>query len=205
MRRLLLAFLVAVLPVLARAEGGLRDLMPPGAYGDRLFAMFDAGPDAVDLAGLRAVYAADAAFDGRSRLAERDAERMLAEAEGRPAPVWTEEDVLRAIFADFPLLETQMAAFDHFGTSDAPNAPALREHHAAFFRQIIESILATERQGEGGPVYSVLSVGEEYAVLTHLGRKAGTQALVMIAGVPHDRIETAEGPVYFDISAFYGK
>ena len=179
-------------PVPASAQ--LTDLLPEGAYGTALGTALQTG--AFDFAALRASYAADPAYTGRSRLRDHDP---------ASSPKWTEDDVLRAIFADFPLLDTHMAAFDHYRTAPLPNAGDLTDAHAMFYRDILEVILATRREGPDGPVFTVLSIAEEYAVLSRLERKSTGQALMTLDGRPHDRHDTAEGPVFFDISAFFGK
>jgi hypothetical protein len=202
---ILIAALVAALlaPVRTAAQQDLSAVMPQGAYGAALAAALLSGD--FDFAALRALYAADPAFTGRSRLADWEIEAMLADQAGTPPPEWSEEEVLRAIFADFPLLETQVSAFRLFTGSSDPNAAQRAEFHAVFYRGLLDSILATRQDGPQGPVYKVLSIAEENIVLDELGMDAGTQSLVDIGGKPHDRRDTTAGPVFFDISAFFGR
>ena|GEM_PF-2297803 len=158
-----------------------------------------------DFAALRTLYAADPNFKGRSQLSDRAIEGLIASQTGTPARVWTEDDVSRAILADFPLLETHHAAHEYFKVSQVPNAAKMVASHKVFYRSILDAILATRRDGPEGPVFSVLTIREEYAVMAALKRERKNQALVMIDGVPHDRLDSDEGPVFFDISAFFGK
>ena len=54
------------------------------------------------------------------------------------------------------------------------------------------------------PTYVVGSVSEEYQILAREGLRPGTQALVVdAAGRSYDIIDTPEGPVLFDINAFF--
>lgn len=204
---LLLAWLFAALllvPAAATAQTGSRP--PDNAYGAALTAALRSDPRNIDFAALRAVYAASEGYTGRSELGEFDKEAFAARMLGHPVPVLDETGVNRALLADFPLAETQFAAFLHVKKTDPGNTTRLAMH-SMWFLAILEVILATRRETpEGHPVFAVLSIGEENIVLGDLGyAKAGMQELLMIEGVPHDRIATDKGPVLFDISAFFGR
>lgn len=186
-------------------QGAAQSLIPEGAYGEALRAAFDGDPRSVDFAALRAVYAASDGYTGRSRLGEREKEAFAARALGLPVKEWTERDVRSAFLADFPMAETQFAGLMH-ARETKPDDRKRQALHALWYRGVIEAILATRREYEDGPAFAVLSIGEQAHVLAALERKSGrSQALVMIDGVAHDRIETDRGPVYFDISAFFGR
>lgn len=204
LRGLLTALMLPCGALAQTGTAGPTDLLPQGAYGAELHRALSTGE--IDFAALRAAYAADPAYYGRSRLADRNAEALVAGQAGSAVPDWSGDNVLRSILADFPLLDTQLAAFSHFKTSGAPNADRMMASHARFYQGLMTAILATRRDGPEGPVFTVLSVGEEHAVLSALKRRAtGQQALLQIDGVPHDRLETDQGPVFFDISAFFGR
>jgi hypothetical protein len=77
--------------------------------------------------------------------------------------------------------------------------------HAGAFRGIMDAILATRSDTADGPRYAVLSVTEQYFVLTELGLESQGQALVQGDTGPQDCHRTAEGRICFDISAFFGR
>ena len=182
-------------------------LMPAGDYGHALAAALQLAPDEIDYAALRSVYAADPGFTGRSRLTDRTAEEFLNRESAEPSIAWTEDDVMRAIFADFPLLDTQIAAYGHYKTAPLPqeNRDRMMGFHSAFYRGIRDSILASERQTDGVRTFAVLSVREEYEILGSLELTSTQQSLLNIEGVYFDRHETTTGPILFDITAFFGK
>jgi hypothetical protein len=136
------------------ATTGIQDLLPDGAYGTDLKRSLETGD--FDFAALRTLYAADPDFKGRSQLSDKAIEDLIASHTGTPAHVWTEDDVSRAILADFPLLETHHAAHEYFKVSQIPNAAKMVASHAEFYRSILDAILATRRDGPEGPVFSVL-------------------------------------------------
>lgn len=206
-RRLGSSFVLVVamaLPGLAPAQTG--DLAAPGSAGHyREILTEGLRSDRIDFVALREAYARDPSYDGSSRLWEMFAERMMADQMGTLPPEWTNDEVTAAIIEDFPLLETHYAAFMYYRSLSDPAAVGLVDGAAGMFQDLMKVVLATERPGPEGPIYTVLSVSEEYMVLQALGREHTAQALVEIDGRPHDRMDTAEGPVFFDISAFFGR
>lgn len=183
-------------------ERPLEELVPEGPYGIVLLAALKKGR--FDFDALRAAYAADPGYDGQARMKDFAAEAMLAKSSGQPAPARSMDDVLAAIFEDFPLADTQLLAFLHFNDMGKPGEK-MRESHRAFYREVIDTILATRTEVAGAPTYKVLSVGEEYEVLRALGAKPRGQSLVDIGGQPFDCHETDAGRMCFDISAFFGR
>lgn len=177
----------------------LADLVPQTAYGRQLLRELGRAPgEAADYAGLRAAYAADPGYTGQSRLAENVALGDTIPRQDPPA----EADFLRLLFADFPLMQTQLAAAAHY--LDAKD-DGMARYHIHVYRGLLDAVLATRRDTPQGPVYKVLSVGEEYIVMRHLGREVTGQALLHIDGVPHDLLMSEQGDVLFDISAFFGR
>lgn len=198
--------LLAALCLTAPPADAQDDHWPDNAYGAALQQAMTPDPRKIDFAALRKVYAASDHYTGRSALDEHALNAFAAEQLGKTAVDWTEAEVNRAFLADFPLAETQYAAFLHVKDTSPADENRLAMH-AIWYRGIVAAILATHRtDAEGSPVYTVLSVAEQHHVLSELGRKrAGRQSLLDIDGVPHDRIETDKGPVLFDISAFFGR
>lgn len=206
MRRIA-AFLLATLltgPVLAQS-GKEKDLFPQGPYGEALRDQIARPLDGIDFAALRTIYASDPDYDGRSQLYEAVALALSSSPDGRPLAAWTEEAVLRAIFADFPLLETHYAAVRHFDAAGTEDAASIADSHRYIYGAILDAILATRQPGSRGPVYVVLSVREEYSVLSALDLTSRRQSLVSADSGLQDCHDTAEGPVCFDISAFFGR
>ncbi|MFN4159878.1 MAG: hypothetical protein ACK4GO_15955 [Gemmobacter sp.] len=204
--RLTLSWLFAVLLLVPAATAQTAAPAPDNAYGAALTAALKSDPRQIDFAALRAVYAASEGYTGRSDLGEFDKEAFAAGLLGQPVPVLDETGVNRALVADFPLAETQYAAFLHVKRTDPGNTKRLALH-SMWYLAIIEVILASRRASpEGDPVYTVLSISEENHLLGKLGyARAGRQEMLVIDGVPHDRIATDKGPVLFDISAFFGR
>ena len=207
---LLLGLVLMLVPADTRAEtavppAGVADLFPEGAYGAALAATLGAPSDQQDFAALRAVYAASPGYNGTSRIADKAKHDFMKQTEGEAVEAWSTDDHLTAIFADFPLLDTQIAAHAYFKGLPNPKAGRMADSHVAFYHAILKVILASEEKVAEGRRFKVLSIGEEYAVMAALKLKRGIQALRMIDGVAHDVFDTDQGKVLFDISAFFGK
>jgi hypothetical protein len=158
-----------------------------------------------DMTNLRALYAAQDNFRGLSALDGALPDLIGKAAQGGDAHKDADCTVLAMLVADFPLLETHYAAYSYYASLSPPDEASM-SYHVSFFRAISDAVLATRTLGPDGDTFKVLSVGEEYQLLQVLGYKfAGEQALLYRDGVPYDRLMTDKGPVFFDISAFFGR
>lgn len=196
----LLAALFFIQPLAVPAETKVAEEVssspwPSGDYGKILITTLGAAEGTQDFSALRRAYAASPDYTGVSRIV----------AAGAEVQTWTFEQQMAAILADFPLIDTQAAAVELFKARPGKSAARMVASHQAFKRALLASILAEEEKTDEGRRFRVLSVGEEQAVLKALKLKPVGQSRIEIDGLAHDVIETAQGPVLFDISAFYGK
>ena len=175
------------------------------SYGEVLLEFNDAPLGQGDYGALRAAYAASPGYSGRSAMSNLRAGAMLAEQETGVATVITKDDVMKASVADFPLMETHHLAYAWYDASDHSSREAMMTYHGVHWRGLRDVILAGERKVQGMRTFTVLSVAEEYQVLSALNLERKQQALLQIDSVPYDRQDTVEGPILFDISAFFGK
>ena len=152
-----------------------------------------------DWRSLRAAYIRSPVYMGYSRFDDRD-------------DVHVDDEKKRSsilLLRDYPLLSTQMDAAEYFKQHPEEFGPGMHDLCVTRFHQLAHYIEGTGRDSAEGRIYPVLSIDEEYAFLMWRGLMPSTpdaefqQSLVTIDGKPHDRIETGETVILFDISAFY--
>ena len=172
---------------------------------DELLAQAKRDPAGMDFTALRYAYAESASYDPYGS-AEAVLRASMMKAFG-------ERDCANAIKAAQSIIEKNYVHIDAHATLDICygrlDQPEQAKPHGLMVRGLIASIV---RSGDGKSpktAFVVISIGEEYSLMTVLGLKKVRQALTQADGHHYDRIvvENRSGgtdTVFFNIDRMFG-
>jgi hypothetical protein len=179
----------ALLLVLALAPAG-----PAAAFDgasearyQTLLASAKTGAQAADWAALRLAYADSAEFDLTGDRTDKPRKAMFAALNtgDDKAALAEAKLILDQDYVDIDAHVAANLAYQHLGDA----AAAKREH------DIVVGLLRSIRTGDGSSpasAFTVISVGEEYAMMRAFAMKVSGQALVQKAGHSYDKLDVTD-------------